>query len=439
MGKVKMKKQLISVITAVCLGITGLGAGMYGTIASHAEQEQPVRIMAIGDSITDGYIDGNNGYRKYFCYEMQQKAFTNFDMVGCNNNWTNEATYLYQGHTITYDPAHAGFSGYTIESYPGRNGIYETIFNMEYSSEYGSGNMIAAYDPDIIMLQIGTNDILDAKSEGIQERLEKLVDAVLEEMQGTEDMLFLASIPDIDVSVRYDWLSAYYTMYQLDYYTDPEGLTAKVQECLDEYNEIVKQVVAEKQAEGKRIRFADIHSTVDMKTGLYDGVHPNENGYACMGAYWSEQVYAYLSEIGVVGDGEDTGKTSEVSSFTETTSTENNETATTIITDASVTTAIVPDDTATSTTETVTNFTTTSGLTGTVTTTKEDITTQKGDINGDGEFTVVDIVLLCRFLLGEYNESWHIEQCADMNDDGKINGIDLAMQRQMIVMLWNGE
>ena len=69
MGKVKMKKQLISVITAVCLGITGLGAGMYGTIASHAEQEQSVRIMAIGDSITDGYIDGNNGYRKYFCYD----------------------------------------------------------------------------------------------------------------------------------------------------------------------------------------------------------------------------------------------------------------------------------------------------------------------------------------------------------------------------------
>lgn len=33
-----------------------------------------------------------------------------------------------------------------------------------------------------------------------------------------------------------------------------------------------------------------------MKTGLEDGVHPNETGYACMGKYWSEQLLSYLNQ-----------------------------------------------------------------------------------------------------------------------------------------------
>ena len=70
----------------------------------------------MGDSITDGYINGDNGYRKYFCYEMQQKGFTNFDMVGPKNNWSDSVSYTTSdGVTFQYDPAHAGYSGYAIE------------------------------------------------------------------------------------------------------------------------------------------------------------------------------------------------------------------------------------------------------------------------------------------------------------------------------------
>ena len=141
--------------------------------------------------------------------------------------------------------------------------------------------MIEAYDPDIVLLQIGTNDLLDNQNAGITDRLEKLVDKLLDSID-SDSMLFVASVPDIDVSVKHDWLWAYQSS-GYSYENNPEEFTALVEQSVDNYNASVKELVEKKQAVGARIRFADINSVVDMKTGLEDGVHPNEAGYACMG------------------------------------------------------------------------------------------------------------------------------------------------------------
>ncbi len=252
--------------------------------------EDTVKILAVGDSITHGYINGDNGYRKYFCYDLKQNGITNFDMVGPNNAWSNEATYDWNGTTITYDPQHAGYSGYAIRKIGSRQGIQETIFDNTYTNGDRSGNMLDAYDPDIVMLQIGTNDILDAQLNGIGDRLEELVDKILPYVSETGKVLYLASIPEIDVSVRYDWLGAYEWAVEggVSYAEDPITFTANVQKALDDYNTTVKNLVAKKQAEGANIVFSDINSVVDRKTGLEDGVHPNEDGYACMGQHWAD-------------------------------------------------------------------------------------------------------------------------------------------------------
>ena len=155
--------------------------------------------------------------------------------------------------------------------------------------------MLEVYDPDMILLQIGTNDLLDAQGEDAPERLEALVDKIALYLD-EDDVLFLASIPEIDVEVRNDWLGNYQWIYGIPSYADdPETYIATVERCVDEYNAAIESLVEKKQSEGMNIRFADINSVVDMKNGLYDGVHPNEDGYACMGQYWSEQVLAYLN------------------------------------------------------------------------------------------------------------------------------------------------
>ncbi len=282
-------KKLLASLTAgsLCLG----AAAVLPKSTSAADTQY--RIMCVGDSITHGYINGDNGYRKYLCYYLQQNGIS-YDMVGPENGWTDAATYNWNGTTITYDPQHCGYSGYSTMSYSGRTGIYETLF--------GGSNLMETYDPDMVLLQIGTNDLLDASLDirtgvgDIREtttaldRLETVVDKILENMDST-DVLFVTTVPDIDANTCASWVSS----YQWTFGITAEEIPAKVQECVDSYNAGVKALVAEKQAAGKNVQLGDINSVVDYTAGdLEDGCHPSEQGYAKMGAHWAEQITAYL-------------------------------------------------------------------------------------------------------------------------------------------------
>ena len=55
------------------------------------------------------------------------------------------------------------------------------------------------------MLQIGTNDILSNYNEGIIDRLENLVNVILEDMNDSDDVVFVSTIPYMDVLMVYDW------------------------------------------------------------------------------------------------------------------------------------------------------------------------------------------------------------------------------------------
>ncbi len=281
-------KKILAGLTAVITSVSTFSVCGVSSISAVNSETDTVRIMSIGDSITHGYINGDNGYRKYFNYYLQQNGITNFDMVGPNNSWSNNSTYNWNGTIINYDPQHAGYSGYAIQSTGGRTGIQETIFNNTYSNNGVSGNMLDAYDPNVIMLQIGTNDLLDCQLDGAGNRLEELVDLILPYVSDEGEMLYLASVPDIDAEIRNDWLGNYRWKLGYTYSENPEAFSEAVQEAVDNYNIMVRNLVAEKQSEGYNIGFTDINSVVDMKSGLDDGCHPNENGYACMGKLWAE-------------------------------------------------------------------------------------------------------------------------------------------------------
>lgn len=422
-----MKRRILSACTALCALVSLSGVGISSSLSSAADAE-PVRILAMGDSITHGYINNDNGYRKYLCYHLQQQGLANFDMVGPQNSWSDTATYDYNGTTITYDPAHAGYSGYAIQAMSGRSGIMETVFDQTYYGSDGTtGNMLEVYDPDMILLQIGTNDLLDAQGEDAPERLEALVDKIALYLD-EDDVLFLASIPEIDVEVRNDWLGNYQWIYGIPSYADdPETYIATVERCVDEYNAAVESLVEKKQSEGMNIRFADINSVVDMKNGLYDGVHPNEDGYACMGQYWSEQVLAYLNGTEPVTT---TTATEEqpTETVTETTTTETTTTSETVTTEETVDTTDITE-TADTTTETSEETTETETTVDT-----QEPTLLKGDVTLDGSINLADVVQLCHYLLGQDSLSYEAYQHADMTEDAVVNGFDLAALRQYLLL-----
>lgn len=387
----KTKKTMAGLLAAtVLLGATSVLQAVQVEPVSAASD--PVKIIAMGDSITHGYINGDNGYRKYFCYDLQQNGITNFDMVGPNNNWSDSATYDWNGTTITYDPAHAGYSGYAIQKIGSRQGLQETIFDTTYVNGDVSGNMMEAYQPDVIMLQIGTNDVLDAQLTGIGDRLEELVDKLIPYVSGDGQVLYLASIPNIDAIERYDWLGAYEWTYGVSYKSDPEKFVATVQAAVDDYNTIVKNLVAKKQAEGAHIEFSDINSTIEISAGdLKDGVHPSEQGYAKMGQYWSN----LLTET--YFHGTVTPTTTPATTATTTTTTE---------------------------TTTTTGTTTATDSTPAETTTSAQTTTTEPQTNpsGDAAFTLTDVAFDTDIDLQPYSDITSIDVIFSAADGAFYNG-----------------
>ncbi|MDE6019397.1 MAG: hypothetical protein K2H01_00145, partial [Ruminococcus sp.] len=279
-----MKKiKFMATAAATIMGITAVSAGFPVLQASASNSD--VKILCLGDSITDGYF-GKDGYRKYLYHELDKMGYS-IDMVGAKSGGGSYTTS--NGESFEYDGDHSGYSGYSIENISGghesRQGIREVIEGTWYS---GGKNMIATYDPDIVLLQIGTNDILSAYNDGITDRLENLVNIILNDMNDPGDIVYVASIPYIDAYIRGDWLGGYGFNFWNSTYEEKTQLMEKVSACVDSYNASIKDMVERMQAEGKSVAFGDINSVVNYETDLEDGCHPNEIGYEKMGVYWAD-------------------------------------------------------------------------------------------------------------------------------------------------------
>lgn len=279
-----MKRKILSLISAVTMVLT-----LVPTVAVAEEETptEPIKIMPIGDSITHGY-QSSGGYRKYFCYWLGKSGKYNFDMVGPNSDYPE--TYEYKDETRTYDSNHCGYSGYAIQYMEGtetRQGILETL---------QKDNYLQTYDPDIIMLQIGTNDILSAYNEGITDRLENLINYI-DENTSDDTVIFVSTIPHIDAVEVYDWCWAY---GDEKFNNMPEDFNEIINGYVDSYNESIPVLVNKLHGEGKNVEFADIYGQLDEYTKikkdimLEDGIHPTEKAYNGIGLIWSSEIINYL-------------------------------------------------------------------------------------------------------------------------------------------------
>lgn len=282
-----MKRKILSIILSA-VAVTSMSVQNLAVCAEDKIIEETIKIMPIGDSITHGY-QSSGGYRKYFHHFISQDF--NVDMVGPNSDYPETFTWLKE--ETPYDTNHCGYSGYAIQYMNGtetRQGILETLQD---------GDMLQTYDPDIVMLQIGTNDILSNYNDGITDRLENLINYI-DENTKDDAVIFVSTIPDIDVPAVYDWFWSY---GDEKYQNTVEDFADIVQGYIDSYNESIPLLVNKLQDEGKNVEFADIYKavsnddnimTIEKDKYLEDGVHPNEKGYARIGMNWSNAIYKYL-------------------------------------------------------------------------------------------------------------------------------------------------
>lgn len=336
------KKKGLAALLAAVTGLSSLAVGTVSAAPAAAGDTEAVKILSLGDSITDGYWT-SGAYRKYMYHDLEQMGY-NIDMVGPKGS--NSNTFTYNGQSVSYDDNNAGYSGYAIQEMTTkehRSGILETI----QATWYNGQNMIAAYQPDIVLLQIGTNDILSNYNDGITDRLENLVNVILQDLDA-DSTVFVSTIPDIDAYTRADWLGSYGINAWGSTQEEKDQLMETVTGCIDTYNTSIYNLVLKMQGEGKNVQFADINSVVDYQTDLHDGVHPNEAGYENMGNYWAGLLNDFFQSNGT-----------NPKPVTTTTTTQPAVTTTTTTTTKATTKPITTTSTAKTTTTTKATTTTT--------------------------------------------------------------------------------
>jgi lysophospholipase L1-like esterase len=235
-------------LAAITAAATVLGAGVaaltLGTATANAESNGGVKVMPLGDSITDGnQIPG--GYR-IGLWQRFVSAGYRVDFVGSQFN----------GPASLGDHDHEGHPGWRIDQ------IDANIVGW-----------LNTYQPHTVLLHIGTNDFLQNYNVSTApNRLSTLIDHITATVPNAE--VFVAQIIPLANS----------------------GQEAEVRT----FNAAIPGIVQSKVSSGKHVHLVDMHSALTT-ADLADGVHPNATGYDKMAAVWYSALQSVSGSIGQAG------------------------------------------------------------------------------------------------------------------------------------------
>lgn len=258
-----LNRQLISLVSGLLFSITMIFS--QGTI----------RIMPLGNSISYGNmcVNGNiSGCQpisgseaisyRYRLLNLMNDAGYSVNFIGSQNSGSN---YL-------QDTDNAGFGGISDDKLAD---IMETGTST-HTGPITSGPYLETYPADIILLHIGTNDVLGADTSNVN-GVERILDAIdsYENSSGNKIMVFLARI----ISYR--------------------GYVCNTQPRVKAYNSKIEQLAASRIAAGDQLKLVDMECAayIDYSTDMIDEVHPNQAGYDKMGDLWFTELNTYLRSI----------------------------------------------------------------------------------------------------------------------------------------------
>lgn len=205
----------------------------------------PIKLMPLGDSITLGwnYYPGSSlpppgGYRTLLWQKLVQQDGKKIDFVGT----------LSSGPTELADKNHEGHSGERIDQIRASIDTY-----------------LASAQPDVVLLTIGTNDVLQNYSmSAAPARLQDLVDRICTNRPNTR--IVVSTIPP------------------------RPGLDSRV----NTYNAAIPGVVTASQNKGCKTTYFNMNSyMVSSDLASSDNTHPTMPGYDKMANAW----YPYVSDL----------------------------------------------------------------------------------------------------------------------------------------------
>ncbi len=242
-----------------------------------------LNVLALGDSITNG-VGSGGPYTT-----LLQTLFDNsndFSSVTVSNVSQSGLAIMNMPDGTYYTASSSFVNGANSTVYAEtRSGLYQYIQNSAVSSK----------NPDIVLLMIGTNDIISHYTDYTKERYTTLLNEI--KSQAPNAIIFVASIPDFDMSLGsvYTWFTRY-AEYTGDQSTNQTALQTAINETyVANYNAMVKALAEETE----NVYFVDINSAVDAASQngtvqvLDDGCHPNAVGYAAIASAFYDAINSY--------------------------------------------------------------------------------------------------------------------------------------------------
>lgn len=210
-------------------------------------QSEPVTILPLGDSITEGDTTYNS-YRRNL-WHMLQDAGYNVDFIGSETNNSGGPA-----PDPDFDLDHEGHAGWRADQIVDR----------------GLATWLAAYTPDIVLLHIGSNDLTRVNRNNVI-------------VQGT-----LNDTAEIIAVLRADNPNVTILLAQLI-----PSCKAILDANIVTYNQELPNFAAEQSTPNSPVILVDQFTGFDAQTNTHDCVHPNESGEQKMAQVW----YDALSPI----------------------------------------------------------------------------------------------------------------------------------------------
>ncbi len=200
---------------------------------------QPLKIMPLGDSNTEGYGSWDKGAYRDDLWQL-------FENNSEDANFSVDFVGPHKTGPEGFDRDNAGFTGWRIRDI-----------------DSAVDGWLNDAQPDIVLLEIGTNDILrDDNISQAPSRLNNLIDKITNQLPNTQ--LLVSSIPPISRSEKQRYSAI-------------------------EFNSHIPGIVDSKAAQGKNVSFVDIFSAL-TPDDLQDGVHPTVEGYSKIADVWYDAI-----------------------------------------------------------------------------------------------------------------------------------------------------
>jgi lysophospholipase L1-like esterase len=220
-------------------------------------------IMPLGNSITRGVSGSYNkiGYRRKLYLSLFNNGL-NVDFVGSKSN----------GIISDFDRDHEGHSGYHAKN--------PVDVNISIADNLLSWLSDLVKTPDIILLHVGTNDIIQMElyNENVNDLIldvNNILDIV--DSFNTEILVVVAQIINRD-----DNLST---------------LIVNESDSTSKFNTKLVDLVTGRKMSGDKIMLVDQESALNYPADLVDGIHPNQTGYDKMAPIWFDGIIDALPKL----------------------------------------------------------------------------------------------------------------------------------------------